>query len=141
MNAFAEEAQAEDVNRFPSLNDFESANVDAEKFDHRAHVYVAWRYLQQFSLLDAMSRYSAALKRLTKKLGAEEKYHETITWFFMILIAEKVAERPAAGWQEFSAANRELCNEGGTVLRRFYSRGRLNSQLAKQVFLVPDQIP
>ena len=127
--------------QYPSLEDFESANIDAGNFDHRAHVYVAWRYLQRFSLLDAVGRYSGALKRLTRKLGVEDKYHETITWFFMILIAEKRAERPAADWQEFSTANQELCNDAGTVLRRFYSEKRLNSPLARQVFLVPDQLP
>lgn len=127
--------------QYPSLSDFESANIDPGQFNHRAHVYVAWRYLQEFSLLDAVTRYSEALKRVTQKLGVPEKYHETITWFFMILIAEKLAEKPGANWQKFSAANPELCNEGGTVLRRFYSQRRLNSALAKQVFLVPDRLP
>ena len=40
---------------------------------------MAWLYLERYTLLDAVSRFTAAIRRLTEKLGVPGKYHETIT--------------------------------------------------------------
>lgn len=124
---------------FPGIAAFEAADIDPEQFGHCQHVFVGWCYLQHCDLQETLIRYSRALKRLTKKLGAEGKYHETITWFFIFLIAEKLAQNPGASWHEFSSANRELCADGSGLLRRHYSTARIESELARQVFLLPDK--
>ena len=46
-----------------SLEDFECANVDPEQFDHEAHVFVAWSYLQKYELDESIERFSSALRR------------------------------------------------------------------------------
>jgi hypothetical protein len=73
-----------------SIEAFENGSIDPADFDHEAHVHIGWAYLGECELRDAVARFSAALRRLTIKLGIESKYHETITWFFMILIAERL---------------------------------------------------
>jgi len=125
---------------YPTLAEFEASSVAAESFDHRAHVYVGWCYLQQYELFDAIGRFRAALRRLTGKLGVPKKYNETISCFFLIMIAERVALDPTADWSEWSAANAELCNDGGRILERYYSRQRIQSAQARTVFLLPDRI-
>jgi hypothetical protein len=67
-----------------TIEQFESGNIDAEMFDHEAHVYVGWLYVQQYELADAIARFDDALRRLTRKLGAPGKYHATITWIFLL---------------------------------------------------------
>ena len=59
-----------------SIEALESASIDAESFNHESHVYVAWLYLEQWQLNEAMQRFCAAIRNLTLKLGAETKYHD-----------------------------------------------------------------
>jgi hypothetical protein len=118
---------------------FEAADIAADRFDHEAHVYIGWLYLERFTLLDAIGRFTSALKRLTIKLGATEKYHETISWFFMILIAERRQSACAGSWADFRRQNEDLFR-GSELLQRFYSSQCLRSSLAKETFVLPDLV-
>ena len=82
--------------RMLDIHAFEAGHIDPADFDHAAHVYVAWLYLQQTSLAEAIARFTAALRQLTARAGADARYHETITWFFLIVIAERCAATPGA---------------------------------------------
>jgi len=123
-----------------TLPDFESGRIDADQFDHEAHVFVAWRLLGETSLRDALERYSAALRRVTAALGVPGKYHETITWFFVLLIAER-RNGCEDDWAAFAAANADLIRAPGGLLSRYYSAARLGSDAARQAFLLPDRAP
>ena len=121
------------------IEDFERGDVDAEQFDHEAHVYVAWSYLQKYQLQESIARFCKALRKLTKKLGVESKYHETISWFFMILIAERKAA--SEDWQAFKRRNADLFAKQPSIINAYYSSERLGSQLARTQFVMPDRLP
>jgi hypothetical protein len=123
----------------PTIEQFESGAVDVEAFDHEAHIYLAWSYLARCDLLESIRRYREALRRLTRKVGAEAKYHETITWFYLVSIAERRASAPGAEWTEFRRDNAELFAPAGAWLRRHYSEVRLQSALARTSFVLPDR--
>lgn len=92
-----------------TIDHFEASHVDATLFDHEAHVYVAWLYLQTYETETAISRFDAALRRLTRKIGAAKKYNATITWLFLKLIAERA--RHGETWSAFRARNADLIDE------------------------------
>ncbi len=117
---------------------FESGEINAEAFNHEAHIYVAWLYLEAYPVSEALSRFTAALKRLTLRLGVPEKYHHTITWFFMLLIDERRA--PGSAWPAFRRANADLFSRSDTVLARYYRPGTLASDKARTSFLLPDAL-
>ena len=121
-----------------TLADFETGHVSAEQFTHEAHVYVAWRYLRNHSLSDALERYSQGLKGLTRQFGASEKYNETITWFFVMTIAERMRKQRTPGWSDFKRDNPDLLHDAAQLLSRNYSSKRLASPLARRQFLLPD---
>jgi len=127
--------------RYPTIEQFEAGDIDAEAFGHEAHVYVAWSYLQEMDLLNAIARYRAALQQLTRRLGAEGKYHETITWFYLLSIAERLEAVPGLDWPAFQQANADLFERDAGWLRRFYSEERLWSAKARRTFLLPDRSP
>jgi hypothetical protein len=77
---------------------------------------------------------------LTLSLGIEGKYHETISWFYMALIAERRARQTQTDWSSFAAANPDLISNARELLERHYSAERLWSSLAKQQFLLPDRV-
>ena len=117
---------------------FEDATIDAADFDHEAHLLVGWRFLQDQTLLDALKPFSAALKRLTQKLGVPGKYHETITWFYLIKIAERRAGQAATDWSAFKDANPDLFARNPSLIRQYYSESLLASEDARQAFVFPD---
>ncbi len=124
-----------------SIEDFEKGTIDPELFDHEAHVYIAWSYLQQCELKESINRFCESLRRLTKKLGVESKYHETLTWFFMILIAERQSESESNDWQTFKRRNADLLTTGPSIVRDYYSAERLDSTTARTQFVMPDRVP
>ena len=117
---------------------FEDATVDPDQFGHEAHLMVAWHYLKAYGLLASIRRFCAALRRLTEQLGAESKYHETITWFYLIVANERCKSGPSKTWSEFRQANPDLFSSNPAFIRRFYSDSRLFSDIARDQFLLPD---
>ncbi|MFC1689901.1 hypothetical protein ACFL0N_02785 [Pseudomonadota bacterium] len=125
--------------QFPSIEAFESGTLNPDTFDHAAHVFIAWKLLEENTLAQATGRFLAALKRLTRALNIESKYHETISCFYMTLIAERRAGLAGSDWQAFSDANPDLLGPATALLGEYYSRERLWSDLAKRQFLLPER--
>ena len=125
----------------PTIEAFEALDVVPDEFDHEAHMFVAWSYLQRFDLLASIDRYRSVLRRLTQKLGVPDKYHETITWFYLIAVAERATGDAATDWTAFKNLNAELFARGPSIIQRFYSNTRLMSEAARQSFIFPDLSP
>ncbi|MDX1516054.1 MAG: hypothetical protein R3288_04395 [Woeseiaceae bacterium] len=130
----------ESFRRLLTLERFERADFDAALFDHEAHVYVAWLYLQSGTVADALARMSAALQRIAGALGVPDKYHATVTWFYLLLIAERHAQAPQQDWAAFRQANRDLFDRENSVLNRYYSAETLASDDARRRFVLPDRL-
>jgi hypothetical protein len=112
----------------------ESCTLPSKAFDHRAHVRLAWLYLTEQPLLDALPRFIASLKRYAGSLGASGKYHETITYAFMFLIHERMFDSSATTFDEFAGANPDLF---GPILERYYRAHTLASAAARSIFVLP----
>jgi len=98
---------------------FEDASLDASLFDHTAHIRMGWLYATRYPLAEAIARFARTLKAYTKALGCEDKYHETITWFYMLLIAQRQARTTAATFDTFLAKNGDLV-ASPSILTRYY---------------------
>jgi hypothetical protein len=122
----------------PSIESFEAGSFSAADFTHSAHVYVAWSYLKLHDLPETLRRFTAALTRFTRDIGQAGKYHETITWFFIILVAARRRGPAADDWFAFERENPDLMQQGGKLLRDYYSQDTLDSELAKHQFVLPD---
>ena len=87
---------------------------------------------------EAITRFDAALKRLVTKVGAESKYHATLTWFFLLLIAERFL--PGEPWDAFKQRNDDLLGGSKALLSRYYSEEYLFSNRAREHFVLPNQL-
>jgi hypothetical protein len=124
-----------------NIRAFEAGEIDPAHFDHEAHVQVAWSYLQQYSPAIAIARFTSALRSLTARLGMAEKYHETVSWFFIIVIADRLHASPPGDWALFRTENTDLFESGSKLLSRHYSSACLHSAKARQRFVLPDLAP
>jgi hypothetical protein len=117
---------------------FEDLSLPVERFHHREHCQVAYRYLQGRGLLGALEAFPAALKRFACAKGVSRVYHETVTWAFLLLLNERLERMGrATSWEDFAAANPDLLQKG--CLARHYSDELLASPLARRVFVLPDR--
>ena len=120
---------------------FEAGEVPPDGFHHRDHVRVAWWYLRQLPLPEALTRFSVALRRFAIAQGKPDLFHETITTAYVLLINERLdaAGRDVA-WPEFAARNPDLLTWRPSVLDRYYRAETLSSDRARRVFLMPDRV-
>jgi hypothetical protein len=119
--------------------EFEQGRVPGE-FHHADHVRVAFAYVSRFPILEAIEKFSAALKRFARSKGKPSLYHETITWAYLLLIRERLAGAGSAQtWGEFAARNPDLLVWKGGVLATLYRQETLDSDLARHTFILPDR--
>ena len=113
-------------------------SCELTEFHHREHVRAAWGMLREGGLLETLERYPAAIRRFAHSVGADGKYHETITWAFLFLVHERMGELPAGhDWNEFAAVSNDLLIDHRATMLRHYSAERLDSDLARRTFLLP----
>ena len=120
------------------LEKFVDTTLPADQFHHQQHVQVAWLFVRKYGMPLAISEFTAAIKRFADAKGATGLYHETITWAFLFLIADRQARQSNETWQDFQAANQDLLTWKPSILERYYSKELLASDLAKRTFLMPD---
>jgi hypothetical protein len=121
-----------------TIEEFETGELDPERFDHEAHVYVAWLYVQAYDLSVAIRRFDSALKRLTARLGIPGKYHATITWTFLLLINERYRDNEE--WRAFCTRNADLFGDSKAIVGRYYTDALLFSDRARRHFVLPDKL-
>ena len=121
------------------LDRFIDTTLPADQFHHRQHVEVAWLFVRRYGMPAAIGEFSAAIKRFAQAKGATALYHETITWAFLLIIAERQARQHAEVFTDFAGENPDLLSWKPSVLDRYYSKELLASDLARQTFLMPDR--
>src|SRR5712692_9485091 len=111
------------------IQEFEQGRAPAGSLHHADHIRVAFAYLSQYSVLEALQKFCAALQRFAVAQGKPHLYHETITWAYLFLIRQRMlrAGDPQT-WEEFAAANPDLITweretagfSRGTITRRLW---------------------
>ncbi len=117
------------------LTQFESLTLSPEEFGHREHVQVAFEMLRKYGFLDACIRISQTINTMATNAGAADKFHVTITFAFLSLIAERIAAKPNIEFEEFLERNSDLLSM--KALNRWYSKEQLSSEFARTHFLLP----
>jgi len=129
------------MNESEWMTQFETSALPNHSFHHADHVKMAFLYLQKYAPLEALARFSSDLERFAAANGQPNLYHETITWAFLLLIRERIARSNSPQtWTEFSETNSDLLRWKNNILKKYYRPETLASELAKRVFLFPDNL-
>jgi hypothetical protein len=118
---------------------FETGAISGESFHHVDHVHLAFAYLCEFPIFEALQKFSLALKRFAASHGKTQLYNETITCVYFFLIHERMARDPGASWDDFMRNNPDLLVWKDGILSRYYEESTLKSDLARKVFVLPDK--
>ncbi len=115
---------------------FEACDIDASAFGHIDHLGVAYEMLRHYDFLSASAKYADCINTIATKAGAARKFNTTITVAFLSVMAERMEAKRAKSFEEFISQNQDLVS--GNILEKWYTPERLQSDLARSVFLMPD---
>jgi hypothetical protein len=118
---------------------FERGLEPGDAFHHADHLQLAFAYLCKYPALQALEKFADALKRFAAARGKTQLYNETITCAYFFLIRERMVSSEAVGWEEFANQNPDLLIWKDGILSRYYCEGTLQSDLAREVFVLPDK--
>jgi hypothetical protein len=124
------------------ITDFEEGELPRSEWNHAAHLTVAlWYHLtapmEATELVRAgIKRFNAARKIVTTPTGG---YHETMTLFWIAIVAKYLRELPRHDFSFLALANGLLEMYGDKNLPfRYYTRERLFSTAARASWVSPD---
>ena len=126
-----------DVELTRGLERGEMAN---ENFHHASHLHVAWVYLAESpSVQQAANKMRGTLRQFAAAAGKPEKYHETITLFWVHLLSRAYTAKRGERLEEIVRANPQLLEKNFPLA--YYSAERLFSDEARTSWVEPDLKP
>jgi hypothetical protein len=123
------------------LERFEAGTLAPEELRHAEHVRLVWLHLRSHGALETLARVGNGLRRLAAAVGRPELYHETVTWGWVLLIAQRMRESAELDWGDFRAAHADLFDRAAPALSAYYSPELLARPEAREAFVLPDRVP
>jgi hypothetical protein len=118
----------------------ERGEIANEHFHHVSHLHVAWVYLAESSTVQqAATKMRNTLSRFAAAAGTPQKYHETITLFWVHLLSRVYATSRGGRLKDIVHANPQLLEKNFPLA--YYSAGRLFSDEARTSWVEPDLKP
>lgn len=116
---------------------FDRCDFALAEFTHARHLTVACWYLCSLTRDEGLERMRQGLQNFIAHHG-KQGYHETITRFWMELLARYLAQRPQSETLicKVNGAVQEFASKD--VLYSFYSRDRVMSDAARATWIEPD---
>jgi hypothetical protein len=123
------------------LEAFEQRTISASDFSHAAHIAVAVSYLTDLPLDQALDRMRRNLQAFASHHHLENLYHETLTTFWMRLLAHLVthSQPDLPLWERINRIVAEWGNR--RAVRSHYSEELIASSAARENWLPPDRLP
>lgn len=110
------------------------------EFPHRSHIRMAWLYLRASGLERGQDQIRQEIQRFAAALGANQKYHETITVFWARIVYHAIECDP--GIDTFNAfIERYPFLLNSKLHATHYSRDLIASEAARQRWIEPDLRP
>jgi hypothetical protein len=110
---------------------------EIKDFHHASHLHLAWVYLaESSSVQQAAKKMRHTLRRFAAAAGKPEKYHETITLFWVHLLSRAQAASRAERLDDVVHANPQLLEKNFPLA--YYSTERLFSDEARTSWVEPD---
>lgn len=118
---------------------FDAGTLPSAQFSHRVHLAAGWAYLARHGFPDGVVRFRERLRAYVAAAGAAAKYHETLTWAYMILMNEERELRAAPGesFDAMIARRPDLLDHRGGAIARVYAADELAAEAARRVLVLP----
>jgi hypothetical protein len=121
------------------LRAFFNAGLANSEFHHRDHIRLAWLQVRLHGALGAETSVVEGIRHLATAHGHGERYHDTMTRFWVRLVAHTVSDRPEiADFDELLAAYPLLLDKNAPL--RHWSREAMFGPDAREAWCEPDVV-
>lgn len=118
----------------------ERGEIANEHFHHLSHLHVAWVYLSESSSVgEAAAKMRNTLRKFAASAGKSDKYHETITLFWVQLLDRIRTANIGSSLEEIVQATPRLLEKNFPL--EYYSRESLFNDQARTSWVEPDLKP
>jgi len=130
------------MNDVDFLQGIHDGSLPGSELRHRGHLRLAWLLLGRHSLDDASEIVCRALKNYAQAQGAPDRYHETLTRFWMRIVNHAMELAPVAESTDELVERFPILLEKGLPYRH-WSRDCFDSAEARKSWVPPDllQLP
>jgi len=115
---------------------FTAGEIANQDFHHRDHLRLAWIQIRRLGLPHALEAVTAAIRQFAAGHGHGDRYHETMTRFWLLVVAMGISRHPTLAFDELLAAEPHLVDKN--LPYRHWSRERMGSEDARQRWVEPD---
>ncbi|TME85649.1 MAG: hypothetical protein E6I47_00860 [Chloroflexi bacterium] len=115
---------------------FTAGEIANQDFHHRDHLRLAWVQIRRLGLARALEAVTAAIRQFAAGHGHGDRYHETMTRFWLLVVATGISRHPTLAFDELLAVAPHLLDKN--LPYRHWSRERMGSEDARQRWVEPD---
>ena len=118
---------------------FHAHQLSNEGFHHRDHLRLAWVQIRRLGLEQASEVVTNGIRRFAAHHASAERYNDTMTRFWLRVVAIGIRRHPEVTFDELLAAEPHLLDKN--LPFKHWSRERMNRDDAKQRWIEPDLRP
>jgi hypothetical protein len=102
-------------------------------------LWLGWLYIRDHGLKSASQKINTGIKSFALSLGAEKKYHCTLTTTFVCAIKSRFKKNQS--FDEFLRLNSDLETNAIQIIQKHYSPELLQTLEARTQLVSPDRMP
>ncbi len=121
--------------------DFSNCALPPGSFSHEAHLRLAWIHLKKHGLETAIATVCDQLTNYVNHLGAQDKYHKTVTVAAVIIVHHFMQRANTDNFFDFVLKFPKLKKDFKGLIESHYSFNIFQSEEAKGSYLEPDLLP
>jgi hypothetical protein len=118
---------------------FHDSNLPGDEFRHRGHLRLAWLVLSRHSRIDAESIIAREIQLFAVAKGASNRYHDTLTRFWVRLVGHAMEYAPEARSIEDILARAPFLLDKNLPYRHWRTE-TFNSDRARAGWVEPDLV-
>jgi hypothetical protein len=116
---------------------FLSGTLSPASFHHRDHLRLAWCLIRQSGIEVATGTITGGIRRFATQHGQTDKYHETLTQFWVRIVSHMIDAQPdITAFEHFLATFPQLLDK--VLPYQHWSRETMQSQAARAYWVAPD---
>ena len=120
---------------------FKNRTMPAAVFTHDAHLRLAWLYLREHGINKAEELIQDQLRKYVASLGAEDKYHTTLTVAAIKVVNHFMSHSKSDSFKDFIAQFPQLQTGFRELIGSHYGFDIYTSKKAKLEYVEPDLLP
>ena len=123
------------------LSLFAGQSLPPELFNHEAHLRLAFLHLQENDPEQAVEIVSRQILEYVKKLGAEDKFHATLTIAAVKVVQHFMKRAPLESFEALLRRFPRLSTHFKELITSHYSEDIFTNPTARKQYMEPDLLP